>query len=100
MGPDCHRKILRARVDNRAFQQSAVKGWSHAERLNELLRELLFLTVKFNCILSYEWISTHANTLADPLSRFDEGAFLERANAPGSSVHGPLDRHPDAGSRR
>ena len=93
-------KIVRFHIDNSSFQASAVKGWSHAERLNELLRELLFLTVKYNCIISYNWISTEANTLADPLSRFNEELFLERAREPGSAVHGPLARHPDAGSRR
>ena len=92
--------IVTFHIDNSAFQSSAAKGWSHADRLNELLRELLFLTVKFNCILSYEWISTHSNTLADPLSRFDEGLFLSRARAAGSPIYGPLDRHADAGSRR
>ena len=91
---------MRFHIDNSSFQASAVKGWSHAERLNELLRELLYLTVKFNCILSYNWISTHLNTLADPLSRFDEELFLGRAAEPASAVHGPLVRHPDAGTRR
>ena len=93
-------KIVRFHIDNSAFQASAAKGWSHAERLNELLRELLYLTVKYNCILSYNWISTHLNTLADPLSRFDEQLFLSRARCPGSAVHGPLIRHSDAGARR
>ena len=93
-------KIVRFHIDNQAFQASAVKGWSHAERLNELLRELLYLSVKFNCILVYEWISTHANVLADPLSRLDEPLFLSRASGADSPVHGPLARHPDAGARR
>ena len=82
------------------LKYSAVKGWSHAERLNELLRELLCLSVKFNCILVYEWISTHANLLADPLSRLDEPLFLTRAAGADSPIHGPLARHPDAGTRR
>ena len=93
-------KIVRLHIDNSAFQASAHKGWSHAERLNELLRELLYLTVKYNCILSYNWISTHENLLADALSRFDESLFLERARGDNSPVHGPLVRHPDAGARR
>ena len=93
-------KIVRLHIDNSAFQASAHKGWSHAERLNELLRELLYLTVKYNCILSYNWISTHENLLADALSRFDESLFLERARGDDSPVHGPLVRHPDAGARR
>lgn len=93
-------KIVRFHIDNSAFQASAAKGWSHAERLNELLRELLYLTVKYNCILSYDWISTHANVLADALSRLDEPLFLQRCGLPDSPVHGPLERHPDAGTRR
>lgn len=93
-------KIVRFHIDNSAFQASAMKGWSHAERLNELLRELLYLTVKHNCILSYNWISTHLNLLADALSRFDEPLFLERCGADDSPIHGPLVRHPDAGARR
>ena len=92
--------IVRFHIDNSAFQASAVKGWSHAERLNELLRELLYLTVKFNCILSYEWISTHVNVLADALSRFDEELFLTRARQAEGPVYGPLERHPNAGDRR
>ena len=99
-GPLWDGKIVRFHIDNSAFQASAAKGWSHAERLNELLRELLYLTVKFNCILSYNWISTHVNVLADALSRFDESLFLERCRQPGCPVYGPLARHPDAGSRR
>ena len=49
----CPGKIVRFHIDNSSFQASAAKGWSHAERLNELLRELLYLTVKFNCCLLY-----------------------------------------------
>ena len=93
-------KIVRFHIDNSSFQASAVKGWSHAERLNELLRELLYLTVKFNCILVYDWLSTHDNWLADPLSRCDEKLFLERVVDPSSPVWGPPRRHPDAGARR
>jgi hypothetical protein len=93
-------KIVRFHIDNQAFQASAVKGWSHAERLNELLREMLCLSVKFNCILVYEWISTHDNLLADPLSRLDESLFLARAAGADGPIHGPLARHPDAGARR
>jgi hypothetical protein len=93
-------KLVRFHVDNQAFQASAVKGWSHAERLNDLLRELLYLSVKFNCILVFEWISTHDNLLADPLSRRDEALFLARAAGADSPLHGPPARHPDAGTRR
>lgn len=100
VGPQWTGSIVRVHIDNQAFQASAAKGWSHADRLNELLRELLYLTVKYSCILSYNWISTHDNVLADPLSRFDEQLFLERAHGVGSPVGGPLKRHPDAGACR
>ena len=93
-------QMVRFHIDNTSFQASAAKGWSHADRLNELLRELLFLTVKYNCILVYDWISTHDNVLADPLSRFNESLFLERAASAAGTLRGPPVRHPDAGSRR
>jgi len=93
-------KLVRFHIDNTAFQASAAKSWSHAERLNELLRELLYLTVKYNCILIYDWISTDDNWLADPCSRLDEALFLERAGSAASPLVGPPQRHSDAGSRR
>ena len=93
-------QMVRFHIDNTSFQASAAKGWSHADRLNELLRELLFLTVKYNCIMVYDWISTHDNVLADPLSRFNESLFLERAASAAGTLRGPPVRHPDAGSRR
>jgi len=99
-GPNWENCLVRLHIDNQSFQASAVKGWSHAERLNELLRELLYLSVKFSCIFQYNWISTHENVLADPLSRFDEPLFLERARADGSPLRGPPERHADAGTCR
>lgn len=93
-------KIIHFHIDNQAFQASAVKGWSHADRLNDLLRLVLYLTVKYDCIVLYHWISTHDNVLADPLSRDDEQAFLVRATSATSPLHGPPQRHPDAGTRR
>lgn len=62
-------KIVVIYIDNRAFQLSGVKGWSKAERLNSLLKRLYYLSLKFDCVLVFEWISTHDNTLADLLSR-------------------------------
>ena len=93
-------KLIHFHIDNQAFQASAVKGWSHADRLNELLRLILLLTVKYNCIVLYHWISTHDNVLADPLSRDDEQSFLVRATSATSPLHGPPQRHADAGTRR
>lgn len=99
-GPLWHGKLIHFHIDNQAFQASAVKGWSHADRINDLLRLLLFLTVKYNCIVLYHWISTHDNVLADPLSRDDEPTFLVRATSTSSPLHGPPKRHADAGTRR
>ena len=99
-GASWYGKLVHFHIDNQAFQASAVKGWSHADRLNELLRLMLFLTVKYNCIVLYHWISTHDNMLADPLSRDDEQTFLVRATSPTSPLHGPPQRHADAGTRR
>ena len=93
-------KVVHFHIDNQAFQASAVKGWSHADRLNDLLRHLLYFSVKYNCIILYHWISTHDNVLADPLSRDDEQQFLANAASPSSTLHGPPQRHPDAGARR
>jgi hypothetical protein len=93
-------KLVHFHIDNKAFQLSAAKEWSHADRLNDLLRMTLAFTVKFNCIVLYHWISTHDNVLADPLSRDAEDVFLERAGAPTSPLHGPPVRHADAGTRR
>ena len=64
-------------IDNSAFQLSAKKGWSKADRLNDLLKRLFALSIQFGCVLIFMWISTHANKLADLLSRPDgESAFL------------------------
>ena len=83
-----HRKVVTFRVDNSAFQKSAVKGWSRAERLNVLLCRLFELCMQFECVLLFEWVSTHLNKYADALSRPDgehkflaligEGGFLRR----------------------
>lgn len=66
-----HRCVVRFRIDNSAFQQSAVKGWSRAERLTLLLRRLFALCIKFECVLVFEWVSTRENIFADALSRKD-----------------------------
>jgi hypothetical protein len=63
---------------NQAFQLSAVKGWSKADRLNSLLKQLFFLCLRHECVLRFVWISTHDNILADFLSRKDgEAKFLQ-----------------------
>ena len=61
--------------DNKAFQQSGVKGRSRVERLNSLVKELFLLMIKFDFIVHLIWISTHDNVNADrpPLSRGPRG---------------------------
>ena len=40
-GPMWAKKLIRYKMDNQAFQKSAVKGWSRADRLNLLLKRLI-----------------------------------------------------------
>ena len=63
--------------DNRAFQQSGAKGRSRASRLNDLIKELFFLMLKYEFIIEWLWISTNDNVDADHLSRDREGDFFE-----------------------
>ena len=64
-----HHKRVPMRVDNRAFQASAVKGWSKAERLSLLIRRLFEYSLRFEFILEFEWVASDDNIYADPLSR-------------------------------
>ena len=64
-------KVVPFAIDNSAFQLSAVKGWSKAERLSDLIRHLFSLAISFQCIFEFNWISTHDNVFADALSRPD-----------------------------
>jgi len=100
IGDSLSNKLLVINIDNSSFQLSASKSWSHADRLNSILKELLYLSVKFNCILIFNWISTVDNLLADALSRDDEAQFIRSASAPGSRIIGPLCRHPNSGNCR
>lgn len=60
-----------------AFQRSAVKGWSRAERLTLLLRKLFELCMQFECVMQFVWLSARENVYADALSRVGgEEAFL------------------------
>ena len=65
-------------IDNQAFQASAVKGWSFASRLSELIRHLFVLAISFECIFEFNWISTHDNIFADALSRPEPLASFHR----------------------
>ena len=66
-------------IDNSSFQLSLVKGWSKAERLTEVIKQLYALSVEYNCVIVPIWISTHDNVGADALSRGDLGRFHEWA---------------------
>ena len=56
-------------IDNSSFQKSGAKGRSKAHRLNDLLRELLALMIKFGFVITWTWIATEENVDADHLSR-------------------------------
>ena len=82
-GPTWTGKIVRYNMDNQAFQKSAVKGRSRAERLNLLLKRLFVLQILHNCLLLFSWVSSEDNEMADLLSR-----------------EGGVERFPEAVARR
>ena len=93
--------IVTFRVDNTAFQKSARKGRSRVDRLNDLVREIFHLCIKFNCVVLFEWISSEDNLLADHLSRDRELDFLAAVFAVGFWVTTvKVRRHRCAGDRR
>ena len=93
--------IVTFKVDNTAFQKSAQKGRSRVERLNDLVREIFHLCIKFNCVILFEWISSEDNLLADHLSRDRELDFLGAVFAVGFwSVAIAVRRHREAGDKR
>jgi hypothetical protein len=76
MGPQWKDCIVPFGIDNSVIERSVAKGRSGVERLNELMKELFVLQVKYGFILSPFWISTVDNFLADHLSRDREELFL------------------------
>jgi len=79
LGPGWRKCMVRFRVDNRAFQRSAVKGWSRAERLSLLLRKLFRLALSYECVYQFDWVASEDNIYGDPLSRPNGHAlFLQR----------------------
>ena len=66
-------------IDNSSFQKSGAKGRSKAHRLNDLLRELLALMIKFGFVITWTWIATEENVDADHLSRGRVDEFQKRA---------------------
>ena len=88
-------------IDNQAFQKSAIKGWSRAERLTLLLKRLFVLQVRFSCVLKFYWLDTVANYLADHLSRDRADDFLAQVGTSGEIDEGvELVAEPNAGRTR
>ena len=75
-------------VDNQAFQMSAVKGWSHAERLQNLVVMLFRAQLHGDFVLWFFWLASADNHLSDHLSRDHEAAFLEAARFSGIWAEG------------
>ena len=73
-------------VDNSSFEKSGEKGRSRAERLNDLLKEILMLQIVFGFVIVFEWISTKRNRLADHVSRNRESEFRRDAYGDGSTA--------------
>ena len=53
LGPGWYRCVVPIYLDNTSFERSAIKGRSRAERLNDLLRRLFALSLKYECILNF-----------------------------------------------
>ena len=101
LGPGWFRCVVPIFLDNTAFERSATKGRSRAERLNDLLRRLFALSLKYECIFEFHWLSTHVNKHADALSREDgEQWFLDHVYEDGIWLPGPARRHPLSGHVR
>jgi len=98
-------KVVRLYIDNQAFQLSADKGWSRADRLNQVLFAIFRLSLRHVFIVEWVWISTEANVYADALSRsrdagYGEKLFLELVLANGVVSTKLLRRDPQAGALR
>ena len=96
-------KVVPLFIDNQAFQASALKGWSFAPRLSELVRSLFFISISYGCIFEFNWISTKLNIFADALSRPDPLVSFRELVAASSHLLPPdivLQRASDAGSTK
>ena len=101
-GPRWKKRIIPFRIDNRAFQLSAGKGWSKAERLSRLLKRVFGLSVQYEFIGEYNWLASADNMYADALSRAEGEARFLRLIARGEflSPGCVLKRHPHTGRVR
>lgn len=86
-------------IDNSAFELSAEKGRSRAERLNVLCKRLFVLQIQGNFILRYFWLGTHENYLADHLSRGRVREFLLEVAGSGFLLAGVILTAPRDGGR-
>ena len=88
-------------IDNAAFMRSGAKGRSRAHRLNDLLRELFGLMIKFGFVIMWTWIATDDNVNADHLSRGRIAEFFRTVYETGvwteATVPEPM---PDVGRTR
>ena len=80
LAPRWHKKKVPFYIDNSSFQLSFKKGRSKSRELNTVLRELFWISCKYNCVFVPRWISTHDNILADALSRGQLQRFFTAAN--------------------
>ena len=84
-------------LDNLSFQRSEAKSRSRATRLNDLLKHLFVLQVRYDFVLASYWLSSEDNFLADDLSRDREEDFLAAVGTSGFLFPGAvLQRHPAA----
>ena len=95
------RQMIPFGIDNMAFQRSEARGRSRATRLNDLLKTLFVLQIRYDFVLSSYWLASEANGLADDLSRDRESAFLASVFSSGFLAPGAsLRRHPESGAVR
>ena len=80
LAPRWRHKRVPIFIDNSSFQLSFKKGRSRAPELNRILRELFWISAKFDCIFVPNWISTDDNICADALSRGQLQRFLDSTN--------------------
>ena len=79
LAPRWYKKRVPIYIDNSSFQLSFKKGRSRSADLNKVLRELFWISCKYNCLFDPRWISTHQNGLADALSRHQLQRFFAAA---------------------
>ena len=96
--------IVPWKIDNSAFQLSFEKWRSRAQRLNDIIRDIYYLMLKYGFILDSSWLCSEDNEMPDDLSRpEDEGhgeaAFLAKHDLLAAFLEpgAVLQRHPQAG---